>query len=106
MNMKKAMAIIKASEKREKEGKKKGPKGFMVHYEEISTGGGILTSKHFPDKHAGEKLIKTEKEAWELAKRFAKATDSKRIVNIYITNQNFSPVGGYSDKTIRRLKNT
>jgi len=42
----------------------KGQKGFMVDFEHRTNG--MLISGHFPDKHAGEPLIKTEEEAWEL----------------------------------------
>lgn len=73
--------------------------GFMVSFEVRERS--ILRSDHFPDKHAGEELIETEEEAWELARKFANATDDK-YVNIYVTDHTFSPVRGYDSKTIRR----
>ena len=86
MKMKKAMEII--------DGEKDG---FMVSLEWKK--GGMLCSDHFPDKHAGEDLIPTEKEAWMLAAEFAKKTVGK-AVNIYVTNADFTPVTGYREKYI------
>lgn len=92
MKMKDAMAIIDIAES-----------GFMVTFEKVEgESGGILASDHFPDKHAGEPLIKTEHEAWELANRFARATHPDKIVNIYVIEQDFVPVKGYAGKIIRR----
>jgi len=76
------------------------PQGFMVSFEWKR--GYILTSDHFPDKHAGEPLIETEVEAWELARTFAKKTKGK-CVNIYIINHEFSPVRGYECKKIENI---
>ena len=73
------------------------PKGFMVSFE--CKLGRILTSDYFPDKHAGEPLIETEAEAWELARSFAEKTKGKYI-NIYVINHEFSPVPGYESKKI------
>ena len=64
--------------------------GFMVSFE--WAGDGFLRSDHFPDKHAGESLIETEKVAWELAGAYAEKTYGK-CVNIYVTGADFSPVG-------------
>lgn len=72
--------------------------GFMVSFEHA--GDGFLRSDHFPDKHASEKLIPTEEEAWELAHRFARQTKDK-CVNIYVIDQNFSPVNGYKTRKIK-----
>ena len=67
--------------------------GYMVSFE--WTGGGMLRSDHFPDKHAGEQLIETEREAWEIARKFASKTFG-RCVNIYvIRGDNFAPVKSY-----------
>lgn len=71
--------------------------GYMVSFEKKE--GGMLRSDYFPDKHAGEVLIKTEEEAWELAKRFASKTKGK-CVNIYVIGSNFVPVIGYEMKRI------
>jgi hypothetical protein len=71
----------------------------MVSFEKRN--GGILSSDHFPDKHAGEGLIATEKYAWELAERFAKATDDT-YVNIYVVDNNFSPVIGYEGRLLKK----
>jgi hypothetical protein len=74
-------------------------KGFMVSFEKRD--GSILRSDHFPDKHAGEKLISTEEEAWELANKFANATD-ETYVNIYVIDSTFSPVKNYIKYILRR----
>ena len=73
-------------------------KGYMVSFDVID--GVVLKSDYFPDKHANELLIPTEEEAWDLAERFAKATGSE-VVNIYVIDQNFSPVKGYTDKKLK-----
>lgn len=72
--------------------------GFMVHFEHVE--GGMLKSDYFPDKHAGERLIETEGEAWELARKFAKKTRGK-CVNIYVIDEHFSPVKEYKNKEIK-----
>ena len=74
-------------------------KGFMIHFEK--TEGHCLASDYFPDKHAGEKLIPTKDEAWNLAKRFTSATLSD-IVNIYVIDHNFYPISGYQSQTLKR----
>ncbi len=71
--------------------------GYMVSFSHA--GDGFLRSDHFPDKHAGEKLIPTEIEAWRLANSFAAATKG-RCVNIYVVDSRFCPVNGYKDKLI------
>jgi hypothetical protein len=71
--------------------------GFMVSFEWAEKG--MLRGDHFPDKHAGEELIKTGVLAWELAHQFAKNTYGK-CVNIYVTKADFSPVDGYRKKMI------
>lgn len=73
------------------------PQGFMVSLEWKR--GGMLHSDYFPDKHAGEQLIETEKEAWLLASEFAKKTRGK-AVNLYVVDHTFSPVKNYRDKYI------
>lgn len=76
-----------------------GDQGFMVAFERVT--GHIRLRDHFPDKHAGEKLIVTEELAWEYARKFAdNAPDS--IVNIYVTHHDFVPVAGYQEKMLRR----
>ena len=89
MRLSEALKIINSKEE---------PKGFMVSFEHKD--GGILRADHFPDKHTGEELIKTEDEAWELAKKFAAKTKGK-CINIYVIDENFSPVPGYEFKEIR-----
>ena len=64
-------------------------KGYMVSFEEKD--GLVLKSDHFPDKNAGEDLIETKEQAWELAKLFASKTKG-RMVNIYIIDENFMPI--------------
>jgi len=73
--------------------------GFMVSFEVVD--GRVLSSDYFPDKHAGEKLIPTEEEAWELARKFANATDNS-YVNIYVVDHKFSPVYGYSERKLKK----
>lgn len=89
--MKEAMAIIDAKEK-----------GFRVAFEKV--GGGVLRSDYFPDKDAGEDLIKTEEEAWELAKRFANAVSPKEYVNIYVVDNKSYPVSGYERKKLHEYR--
>ena len=72
-------------------------KGFMVSFEWKK--GGMLHSDHFPDKHDGEPLIPTEKEAWLLASEFAKKMRGK-VVNLYVIKDDFTPVDGYKEKYI------
>ena len=74
--------------------------GYMVSFEVQE--GGTYRSDHFPDKHAGEDLIKTEEGAWELARKFADAT-GQLIGNIYVIGDDFVPVEGYSDKKLKKL---
>ena len=76
MKLEKALEIIGEKEK-----------GYMVSFE--VSGGGVLRSDHFPDKHAGEPLIETEGEAWELAEKFAKSTGNE-VVNIYVIDNSDS----------------
>ena len=78
----------------------KSKKGFMVSFEKAE--GNILRSDHFPDKHAGEVLISTEKEAWSLAERFTKHTD-ENYVNIYVIDETFSPVKDYDSKMLKKI---
>jgi hypothetical protein len=87
MKLEKALKIINESER-----------GFMVSFEIKE--GNVLKSDYFPEKEH-ESLIKTEKEAWDLAKRFAKATGSE-IVNIYVIDQDYAPVKGYSNKKLKK----
>lgn len=72
-------------------------KGFMVAFDRA--GDGFLRSDYFPDLHAGEELIKTESEAWELASKFAAKTYAK-CVNIYVVNSKFKPVASWKEKQI------
>ena len=71
------------------------PKGYRVSFERKE--GNFLISDHFPDKD--EPLIDTESEAWILARTFARSTVGK-CVNIYVVNDNYTPVAGYRDKII------
>lgn len=72
--------------------------GFMVAFER-KKGNALLMSDHFPDKHAGEPLIKTEEEAWELAAKFAEAMKGK-VVNVYVIKSDFCPAHNYREKYI------
>jgi len=98
MKMSQALRIIKSNEKKISK-RKSGKEGYMVSFEEVR--GSILASGHFPDKHAGEKLIKTEDEAWNLAKRFADAS-GPNYVNIYVIGKDFCPVAGYDKKELKK----
>lgn len=89
MKFKEALDIINGIKKKE---------GYMVSFEVKERG--ILRSDYFPDKHAGEPLIPTEEEAWELAEQFAKATDGD-VVNIYVIHHTFYPVKGYASKMLK-----
>ena len=75
--------------------------GFMVSFDWIRDI--FLHSDHFPDKHAGEKLIETEEEAWELAYGFANKTLGQ-AVNICVVDATFSPVLGYREKIINSTR--
>lgn len=46
-----------------------------------------------------EEPIKTEEEAWELARKFAGATTT--CVNIYVVDENYSPVSGCFSKMLK-----
>lgn len=74
------------------------PQGYMVMFEHVD--GSCLHSDHFPDKLAGEPLYETEMEAWEVAKAFAAKTYG-RCVNIYVADNNFSPVRNFPPRLIR-----
>ena len=94
MKLNNALKIIHDYEERQKQ-----PTGYMVSFEVRERS--ILRSDHFPDKHAGEQLIETEEEAWELAMRFHKAAGND-YVNIYVTDQDFNPVKNYNEKRMNR----
>ena len=89
MKMAEALKIIVAGDVR--------PKGYMVTFDWKE--GPILRSDHFPDKHAGEPLIESEEEAWNLAAAFAWKTVGK-CVNIYVIGDDFCPVPGYRSRKI------
>lgn len=73
------------------------PRGFMVHFEESD--GRFLTGRWFPDARKGEPLIRTERQAWSIARKFAKAT-AGRCVNIYVTDDKAAPVPNYRERMI------
>lgn len=87
MKMSKALEIIESK-----------PSGYMVSFEHA--GDGFLRSDYFPELWDGEKLIETEEEAWELAKKFAAKTFGK-CINIYVIDNNFRPVANFKDKEIK-----
>lgn len=87
MKMSKALEIIESK-----------PNGYMVSFEHA--GDGFLRSDHFPELWDGEKLIETEEEAWELARKFAAKTTGK-CVNIYVIDSKFRPVANFKDKEIK-----
>jgi len=88
MRMSQALDIINKSCK---------PQGFLVSFEWKR--GGLLLSDSFPQRSAGDSLIKTEAEAWKLARAFAKQTKGS-CVNIYVVDHNFYPVAKYRSKMI------
>ena len=71
--------------------------GFLVSFERKQ--GCILAHDYFPDRSAGDSLIKTEKEAWRWARDFAKKTKG-RFINIYVVDHNYIPVPSYKEKMI------
>ena len=75
--------------------------GYMVSFEKKV--GSFLTGDYFPDKHAGEELIKTKTEAWILARKFAKNTVGE-CVNIYVIDFEFSPVKNYKTHFIENRR--
>lgn len=77
----------------------KEKKGFMVEFERRSNG--MLISGHFPDKHAGDRLIKTEEKAWELARMFADG-HHEDYVNIYVIKEDFCPVEAFEEKILKK----
>jgi len=77
---------------------KKVNTGYMVSFERKV--GRMLESGCFPDKENGESLIKTEKEAWALAVKFASRTKGE-YVNIHVVKSDFTPVDGYKSKLIK-----
>ena len=91
MKMSEALRIIN-SEK---------PKGYMVSFEVKE--GSICRGDYFPDKHAGEPLIETEQEAWDIARKFASKTDIN-IVNIYVVHHDFRPVDGYGWNKLKPIR--
>ena len=72
--------------------------GYMVSFEVREAG--MLRGDHFPDQDGGEPLIKTESKAWDLATQFSEVSSCN--VNIYVTDQTFSPVKGYKEKMLNR----
>jgi len=72
--------------------------GYRIHFEIIE--GGVIHSDFFPDRD--EPLIKDLDTAWDIARRFAKAVDLNRYVNIYVVDEKYTPVGGYEKKTINK----
>jgi len=92
MKMQEALNII---------GNLKKEPGYMVSFEHVE--GAILRGDYFPDKHAGETLIASEDEAWQLAEAFAEATRGK-CVNIYVIDSGFNPVEGYEARTVENRR--
>jgi hypothetical protein len=73
------------------------PKGFAVHFERHEPP--FLRSDYIPDRNAGEALLPTYKEAWDLAHRVARVVEN--AVNIYVVDEKFVPVSR-TDGTINR----
>lgn len=64
--------------------------GYMVSYELHLPDKKLLLSKHFPDLHTNEPLIRYEADAWEIAEYLAKNAKDN-IVNVYVIDHNFVP---------------
>ena len=90
MKMKEALKIIDDNKKTEA--------GFMVAFEKKEKG--ILASDHFPDKHAGELLLKTEEFAWKLAEDFANVSDN--YVNICVIDSSFTPINNCGKQKLNK----
>lgn len=75
----------------------KRPKGYRVHFEKFD--GKFLTTDYFPESN--EPLIHDEDDAWTMALQFAEATTG-RCLNIYVVDQDWNPVPGY---TLRKIEN-
>ena len=90
MKMKEALKMIDDNKKIEI--------GFMILFEKRENG--VLIADYFPDKRAGEPLLKTEEIAWKLANDFAKVSDY--YVNIYVADSSFSPVKDYNKKKLNK----
>jgi len=88
MQYSEALEIIKDSQ----------PTGFMVQFARVQIG--VLYPDHFPEKHKGEELIKTEEEAWKIARKFA-AVSWGKYINIHVVDSNFHPVNDYQTKMIK-----
>jgi len=78
MKLEVALQIIKGKDK-----------GYMVRF--LRKENKMYTVDTFPDKFAGEELIKTEKEAITLATKFSEETKGV-FFNIYVVNYNFQAV--------------
>jgi hypothetical protein len=65
--------------------------GFRVSFEWY--GDGFLRSDFFPENQ--EEPIRTEKEAWTLAKKFADAMKGK-VCNLYVMDNRHVPVRNYN----------
>jgi len=74
---------------------KRRQRGFRVSFDWLEPP--FLRSDHFPERD--EPLIKTEIEAWRMAKNFAAATFGK-TVNIYVVDHEWMLVNGYREKMI------
>jgi len=90
MKLKKAQEIIKASAR----------DGFIVVFYRFYEPGKTVFD-FFPEMD--ESPIKTEDEAWELAKKFAEKTFDY-CLDIYVYDENFTPVKEYKKKMIRNNK--
>ena len=90
MKMSDAIAIIGGGQKK---------MGFRVRFEWADHG--ILKNDFFPDR--GEELIPTEDDVWNLAKLFANKTKNFGVpaVNIYVIDQDWSPVPEYKKREIK-----
>ena len=94
-----ALKIIADAQLKNREGKP--IRGYIVHFDEVR--GSLLYSDYFPDKREGEALIKTEEEAWLLARAFASKTVGK-CVDVYVCDNYHIPVFGYEKKKIKNRK--
>jgi hypothetical protein len=96
MKMDRALDIIESRDDTDK-------LGYMVSFEWRKNG--FLIGDHFPEKNAGEKLIKDEETAWTLAQKFSRKMIDE-VVNVYVIDSKFRPVKGYREKILNKYPAT
>lgn len=69
-------------------------KGYSVRFEWRR--GGMLEGDRVP--HRDEPLFETEEQAWHFAAMFAAGLGGQKICNVYVVDDNGTPVDGYRDR--------